>query len=197
MEVQIKHFNKDIEQNRDLGLLPIADEDFVTIQLEQESTIKDLRDKLTEELKINNESIILHWVGVAGVAVDNDDSLIFNIGEIREGKLYPPSDMMFHRDWPLSFRIDYPALREHLELQLLKANRRFALQKMNEESFTDQEYFTDQDVFSKIAEHLKGGKKKRKTKRKSKKKKTKKRKPTRKTKKRKSKKRRTKKRKSN
>ena len=57
MEVQIRQSNKDIDKNRESGLYPIADKDFITIQLDQDSTLKDIRDKLSEKLQINNESL--------------------------------------------------------------------------------------------------------------------------------------------
>ena len=166
MEVQIPQFNKNIDKNREFGLHPIADEDLVTIQLDQDSTIKDIRDKLSRKLQINNESIILHWVGVAEVAVKDDDSLIFRpsirsearvIGaRLRGNKLYSNREQVH----PLSFRIDYsPSLREHVEL--LKANKRLAYSKMNEK-------FDDTDVFREVTKYLKGGKKKRRKKRKTK-----------------------------
>ena len=41
MEVQIRQSNKDIYKNRESGLYPIADKDFITIQLDRQYTTND------------------------------------------------------------------------------------------------------------------------------------------------------------
>ena len=62
MEVRIIQYNKNIDKNREYGLYPIANEDFVTVHLNEDSTLKDLRGKLSEKLQINNESLKLRGV---------------------------------------------------------------------------------------------------------------------------------------
>ena len=168
-EVQIPQFNKDIDKNREFGLYPIADKDFVTIQLDQDSTLKDLRDKLSEELQINSESIILRGLGARIPATEEEDIYLFKSrwAPVRgldcivdEGNLYRGGTWWDGRPAPFSFEIKHDAaLREHVEL--LKSNRRLAYSKMNEE-------FDDADVFREVTKYLKGGKKKRRKKRKTK-----------------------------
>ena len=173
-EVQIPQFNKDIDKNREFGLYPIADKDFVTIQLDQDSTLKDLRDKLSEELQINSESIILRGLGARIPATEEEDIYLFKSrwAPVRgldcivdEGNLYRGGTWWDGRPAPFSFEIKHDAaLREHVELlktKILNAEKRLAASKMNGD-------FDDTDVFRGVVKYLKGGKKKRRKKRKTK-----------------------------
>ena len=169
-------------------LNPEANVPYVTIHISNSDTFGDIKNKISDEIKIDSDYIKLSWPGESRV---NNDTL--SLSNVKKSSVTGNQLKNLHSK-PLSFNIDLDKLAAYF------SERRLAFSKSlipGKERDIQKLSGLPDDILQKIGSDYLGGKKKRKTKRKSKKKKTKKRNPTRKTKKRKSKKRRTKKRKSN
>tara|TARA_Y100000996_G_scaffold181419_1_gene141818 strand:+ start:110 stop:763 length:654 start_codon:yes stop_codon:yes gene_type:complete len=193
MEVQIRQSNKDIDKNRESGLYPIADKDFITIQLDQDSTLKDIRDKLSEKLQVNNESLKLYGMTKEQVrslgirlpsrataripATEEKDIYLFKTREeasrIREP--WPNAqprfglDSLIHKG-ELFTDVYLPPSFSFEIIHSPTLREHVELLKSNKRLAYSKmnEKFDDIDVFREVTKYLKGGKKKRRKKRKTK-----------------------------